>query len=331
VILVWNFLLLCNGDFPDKIILSHESLEVPQKQQSDGTLVWACNDVDILTNESCVGIAQFQNGEISTLVDLSYEPGEIHGFTASSAQLGFVLMGEMAYNLSILIVDLTSSKIIISPQNFVIGEADQVLDMQFDENANSLLVLVQHNYRLKYLSSLELFLLDPYTVESASLGKIQSEYWIYLSSTFDMIEWYYVVMANESGWQMIAFNLSGKISQYSIPYGFVGIACDSQTYNVYGNIFTSNASNQLALLYPQYENVTRIGSPFSGYYCGASLPSAVIDPISNYYYTLCCNDMSGCYNASIAIVEVSSNSLVNVYPMSTVQQPVSGYFWISNT
>jgi len=86
------------------------------------------------------------------------------------------------------------------------------LDLEWNSNTGDLYIVIQHDFRVQSLSSIEIYTLDP---TSGNLfptsGPYQTPAFLYLSSSYDVNgDRFFIVMGNQSGSFLVIFN-SGNI------------------------------------------------------------------------------------------------------------------------
>jgi hypothetical protein len=298
--------------------------------RANGYLVWSCDSN--LSDSTCIGIQQYAEGSLFTLLDLSTSIyNTISGFAVDgSRQMGYLLTGNSLQNLSCITVDLTTGQFFPSSGQLGLKNTDKVLDMAYDSSSRTLYALLQHNYGLPSENTLEVIQIDPKSAKYASLITVATEFWIYFSSTYDENGNYFAILANQSGWQLFTFNLK-KISvvQESVTNGFVSVVFNSAQM-LLGNFLRTynNGTNSLVLLNTQNGSMTFQGQPIVGMYCGAQVPHGGLDTASNVYYTMCCYDLSGCTNATLVEISVPTNTILRNTLLPFVSEVQYGLFWV---
>jgi len=144
----------------------HEK-EHSQNHKSGGYLVWLCNG-----GANCTAVMEYTQGAgISTLTFLKYLPFSeiLAGFAVDiDSQVGYCIMGNDTQNATIITTNFSSGASSFS-SNFTIATHDRVLDMQYNEQQSKLFVLLQRDYKISSLSSLEVLQVDPVTAKSSSV------------------------------------------------------------------------------------------------------------------------------------------------------------------
>jgi len=291
----------------------------------------------VQSNDTCNGVVAFnlQTGNMSLLTNLSNR-GDFHGLTVdlSSYQNAYAIVSAWnESNFSILTISLLSGTITSTIQIDdldVSPSTDKIIDLQYDPSSGKALVVTQHNWLIPAISTIEVIAVDLNQGTTVSVASFPiTQFWIYSGSTYDPVQSrLFVVMASDLGFSLVTFNIKKKsITQLiNIPYEFVGTVYTPNS-QILGNVLNGNG-NSLSTFDPSSGNLKFIGDPYATPSCGATTPHGALNAEAGLYYTVCCNDPSGCTNSTLAALDISNNNIVSHVSLPSAQQVVFGMYWI---